>query len=281
MADVISWDPKLDPFLKERERAIHHELHRKQAAKIDYDKMLANPRLNLVARAEQRLGTKVAGTVFDIGAGSGYLSVWLAKNRDVSKVYALEASDSAAYQLIPAVVRHFGVEDKVQVVWGSFNKMDETAQPKFILAFGALHHSANLLKLLDECFRCLQPGGYLIAQEPMTEDTTSNSDFNAKYDTTENFRGIATLKNGERDDHFYRRCEYYTALHFAGFADVLIEDCSDEWVTPGASPSVLDRIKRRFVPQTTVPKPKGPLSTMKMLITAKKPLEPRAAPHRW
>ena len=70
---------------------------------------------------------------------------------------------------------------------GSFNQIPVTSFFDFVVAMGALHHSTNLLRTLQECAKALKPGGFLIAQEPASEDSATNEEFLARYTAFETF----------------------------------------------------------------------------------------------
>ena len=61
-----------------------------------------SPRVGVFSYLEGKLGIAIHGKVLDMGCGSGYASIWLAKNKPVEKVYALEASVAAARDNPPA-----------------------------------------------------------------------------------------------------------------------------------------------------------------------------------
>jgi SAM-dependent methyltransferase len=134
----------------------------------------------------------------------------------VDEVVALEASLPAVQELIPRNIRHHGVEGVCKPVVGSFEQIPYEQYFDFVVAFGALHHSPNLLTTFRQAAKSLKEGGYLIAQEPTMPDTTTNADYVAKYDIIEDFIGFK-IRNGDRDDHFFRECEYKTAAVFSGF----------------------------------------------------------------
>jgi len=213
----LNWCPENDKTVTSHEIDLHNQLHAKLAQEQDIRSIFKNKRLKLIPHIEKKLDIRFHGQVLDIGCGSGYASTWLALNREVEKVYALETSRSAVSELIPKVSAHYGVENKVIPVHGSFNSIPEKNKFDFILAFGALHHSGDLLKTVKECYNALRPGGYLVLQEPALSDYVTNQAYIDTYESEENFRGLTTIRKKDRHDHFFRECEYKTAFHFAGF----------------------------------------------------------------
>src|SRR6185437_1154301 len=119
-------------------------------------------------------------------------------------------------ELLPRNIRHHGVEDVCKPVVGSFEQIPYEQYFDFVVAFGTLHHSPNLLTTFRQVAKSLKEGGYLVAQEPTMADTTTNTDYVDKYEVIEDFFDFK-IRNGDRDDHFFRECEYKTAAVFSGF----------------------------------------------------------------
>jgi SAM-dependent methyltransferase len=192
---------------------MHAVLHRKMMEQ-DPDSIFTF-RVRLFRFFEMITGP-IRGRVLDIGCGNGYASIYLAKHFPVEEVVALEASLPAVQELIPRNIRHHGVEDVCKPVSGSFEQIPYERYFDFVIAFGALHHSRNLLTSFRQVAKSLKEGGYLIAQEPTMADATTNQDYVYKYEMIEDFFGFK-IRNGDRDDHFFRECEYKTAAVFSGF----------------------------------------------------------------
>lgn len=186
----------------------------------------------------------IRGRVLDIGCGNGYASIYLAKHFPVDEIVALEASVPAVQELLPRNIRHHGVEDVCRPVIGSFEKIPYEQYFDFVVAFGALHHSPNLLTTFRQVAKSLKEGGYLIAQEPTMADTTTNADYVAKYEVIEDFFGFK-IRNGDRDDHFFRECEYKTAAVFGGFDIVHFgRDLPSAVKHDGANKGMRDRVRK-------------------------------------
>lgn len=190
----------------------------------------------------------IRGRVLDIGCGNGYASIHLAKHFPVDEVVALEASTLAVQELIPRNIRHHGVERLCKPVVGSFEQIPYDQYFDFVVAFGALHHSPNLLKTFRQTAKSLKEGGYLIAQEPTMADTTTNTDYVNKYETVETFFG-SNIRNGDRDDHFFRECEYKTAAVFSGFDIVYFSRDLPKGIKPNGGMGLRDIVREgvRFV----------------------------------
>ena len=262
MKEIINWHPKDDPFTKEGEILLHEKIHKQKTQKGSF--FNNTNRIKQLIEAEKIIGKRINGTVLEIGAGNGYMSIYIAKNREIEQVYVLECTQNGVDLLIR---ENFAVnkidEDKYELVLGSFNSIPLIEKFDFVLAFGALHHSANLQRTIDEVFKTLKPGGYLIAQEPYTNDNTQNNFFIEMKNKVVKVQGLIEIKNELRDDNFYRKCEYLTASYHAGFEKVILKK--------------LKNIKRQI---SYLLKFKKPLTNNMLLILNKGNIS-NSTPNRW
>lgn len=226
-----------------------NEIDNKLHAAI-HEHMMSIPPENIFSRRvgifdylENALGLRVTGNVFDIGCGSGYASIWLAKNKSVSKVYAQEASLSAVEQLLPRNIAYHGVQNLVEPILGSFDAIPFKNQLDFVVSFGALHHSPCLFSTMKSISGALKNGGYLIAQEPVMPNTTTNQQYIDKYNVIENRFGMS-IRNGDRNDNFFREAEYIAAASFAGLDLIFYEDFSTKKTLWGSLRAYLSRVKK-------------------------------------
>ena len=195
------------------DRNLHNAIHN-EMAKVDPDTIF-KPRISVFAEVEPRIGTEISGTILDVGSGSGYASIWLAKHRGIEKAYAMEDSEAAVNTLLPKNILHHGVQEKVEPLRGSFDSIPFQQSIDFVVAFGAIHHSKCLYSTMRSIGNSLKVGGYLIAQEPVMPNDTTNQQYREKYDLVEEMHGLR-IRNGDRDDHFFREAEYIAAASFAG-----------------------------------------------------------------
>lgn len=226
MKKIIDWNPHKDNFTKEGEISLHEKIHQQ---KFESGNFLSNKkRIKLLEKAENIIGKEISGTIIEIGAGNGYMSVYIAKKRKIDCIYVLECTINGVDLLIRKNFETNNIDDsKYELVLGSFNSIPLVEKFDFVLAFGALHHSSNLQKTLDECYKALKPGGHLIAQEPYSSDETPNSFFVEMKNKIVNVQGLIEIKNKLRDDNFYRKCEYLTASYHAGFDNMNFKKLSD------------------------------------------------------
>jgi SAM-dependent methyltransferase len=223
----LNWQPEKDSFLRDTESKIHTALHDKMSKSNTSRKALYSGkralRISTLKKAEKIMGHSFSGKILDAGAGDGWCSAYLCENYNVKKVFPMECNLFAVTKLIPKTMGIIGIpESKYMPILGSFNKIPKKGMFDYIVCMGALHHSSNLLKTMSELYSGLKPGGWLISQEPFMPDLTSNRHYIKKYSKMKNFHQVARVKESDRDDHFFRKCEYLVAAHHSGF-DVKIE----------------------------------------------------------
>ena len=209
-------------MLNEWDETLHEKIHTFMLEK-DPKTLLNNPRLIILDKLNNYFKSKIGGIVADVGCGSGYFGIGLAKKfPNILRVDCIEASKSAVNELIPRNIKFYNLESKVKPVFGSFDNLKNETYD-FIFAMGALHHSRNLKNTLGSIFKALKPNGILIAQEPTMPDSTSHTDYQDKYDIIEERFGHK-IRNGDRYDRFFRECEYKYCLIINGFDILLWED---------------------------------------------------------
>lgn len=210
--------------MNKTDQILHQAIHQHMMS-IPPDQIFSG-RISIFDQLEKSIGVGIHGTVLDIGCGSGYASIWLAKNKPITKIYAQEASISAVKELLPRNIAYHGVAHVVEPIEGSFDAIPFEDSLDFVVSFGALHHSPCLFSTMKSIGKALKNGGYLIAQEPVMPNTTSNQDYVDKYNIIENRFGMK-IRNGDRNDNFFRESEYITAASFSGLDLVLYEDFSE------------------------------------------------------
>lgn len=207
--------------MRDIDRYLHDQIH--ESMMQQDPAAIFGPRIEVFSVFESVAGTRISGKVLDVGCGNGYASIWLAKNRDISTAVALEASERAVSELLPRNIRAHSVVERVEPKLGSFDDISEKDEFDHVVAFGALHHSRCLYSTMRSIFIALKPGGFLIAQEPVMPNTTTHAQYLAKYDVIEERFGIQ-IRNGDRDDHFFREAEYVASAVMSGFDLVFYDD---------------------------------------------------------
>ena len=169
----------MSKFLNKYDKMLHDSIH-KEMLHENPEKLLENPRVCVIDKVYEILGN-IKGTVADVGCGSGYFSIALAKRfHEISRIDAIDASEFAVNKVIPRNIKHYGLQEKIKVQIGSYDKLPISTYDA-VFAMGALHHSRHLTKSLETIFSSLKNGGFLIAQEPAMPDTTTHSEYEFKY----------------------------------------------------------------------------------------------------
>jgi len=194
------------------DKVLHEQIHQNMS-KIDPKNILDNPRLKIL---DMLSDFDIRGHVADVGCGSGYFGIGVARRFDsVKKVDCIEASRVAVKSVIPKNINYFDLSSKVEALEGSFDILPADTY-NVIFAMGALHHSKNLNHTIHSIFKALKPGGLIVAQEPVMPDDTSHEDYFEKYNIVEERYGLS-IRNGDRYDRFFRECEYKYSLVNNGF----------------------------------------------------------------
>lgn len=116
-----------------------------------------------------------------LGIGSAYGDELKSIIHQVEKIIILEPTDAFADTNIKGIP----VEYVKPTINGVMSFKDNTFD--LITCFGVLHHIPNVSSVLNEIYRCLKPGGYLLLREP----TISMGDWRTKRSgLTKNERGI-------------------------------------------------------------------------------------------
>lgn len=201
------------------DKQLHDKIH-ESMLEMDPKHLLDNPRLKVL---DMLSDFDIAGHVADIGCGSGYFGIGVAKSfNSVNKVDCIEASRIAVESVIPRNIKYHDLSNKVVALEGSFDSLAPDTY-NVIFAMGALHHSQNLNRTLQSIFKALKKGGLIVAQEPSMPDTTSHEAYSKKYNIVEERWGLR-IRNGDRFDRFFRECEYKHALVTNGFNILLCEN---------------------------------------------------------
>lgn len=216
-----NWRPDKDEFLKKGEVDLHKLLHSSRSNLVsDWKHILKAKdfRWRALNNSFREIGG-IRGRVLEIGAGNGWCSAAILRfYPQITSIYIMEINDFALDKLIPNTLRAFDVEHKdITLVLGSFNKIPYKEHFDYVIAMGALHHSENLFNTVRSVWKCLKPGGFLLAQEPAMVDTTPNSFYEIRKSGVTVFSEGPKVSNQDRSDIFYRDCEYFTAMYHAGF----------------------------------------------------------------
>ncbi|MEA1964832.1 MAG: methyltransferase domain-containing protein [Candidatus Aerophobetes bacterium] len=115
-------------------------------------KILRKPERKIAEDIVEKMGS---GTILDLGSGTGYLSIEIAKRATSLKVYGVDLSKGMV-----KIARHHakGVEN-AQFEFGNVADLPfEDDSIDFIVSTGSLHHWRKSVKVFDECYRVLKSG---------------------------------------------------------------------------------------------------------------------------
>lgn len=241
----LNWNPGHDPYLKPKEKVLHEKLHAIRADKVENKQALfaaKQVRIDAINFLINKHEISLSGDILEVGAGDGWCAAYLLDNfEDIDAMYVMECTESAVTELIPATMRSVGVDHlDIRYILGSFNDIRLTDTFDHVFAMGALHHSANLYATMQQLYSSLKPGGSVISHEPYMVDTTPNSYYVKHSEIVKDFGIGIKIKNSERTDLFYRKCEYAVAAYHAGF-DVVMEELIVNQDSPSAMVMMLKK----------------------------------------
>jgi ubiquinone/menaquinone biosynthesis C-methylase UbiE len=117
-----------------------------------------------VAKVLRKPETKIAndivekmekGTILDLGSGTGYLSIEIARRSPGLQVYGIDLSR----QMVKIARRHAKGVDNAQFVFGNAAKLPfKDNSIDLAVSTGASHHWKTPRLVLDECYRVLKTG---------------------------------------------------------------------------------------------------------------------------
>ena len=97
-----------------------------------------------------------SGTIVDLGSGTGYLAIKIAKRAPGLQVYGIDLSR----QMVKIARRHAQGVKNAQFEFGNAAALPfEDDSIDFIVSTGSLHHWNKPVKVFDECYRVLKKDG--------------------------------------------------------------------------------------------------------------------------
>lgn len=146
-----------------------------------------------------------SGDLIDLGSGTGYLAIEIAKRAPGLKVYGIDLSKA----MVKIARKHARTAKNVQ-----FEHCNATELPfmdnsiDFIVSTGSLHHWKKPVKVLNECYRVLKNGkeAWIYDGCPdISEDDTGKIVKNYGFLRSKILRGFTVF-------HGFRRQEYETKI---------------------------------------------------------------------
>jgi len=169
-----------------------------------------------VAKVLRKPETKIAndivekmvnGTILDLGSGTGYLSIGIAKRAPSLQVYGIDLSR----QMVKIARRHAKGVDNARFVLVNVAKLPfRDNSIDLVVSTGASHHWKTPRTVFDECYRVLKPGKEAWIYDGCPEVFNSRADrrkLNEKY-------GFLVSRLGHRTSmlHGFTREEYQTVI---------------------------------------------------------------------
>jgi ubiquinone/menaquinone biosynthesis C-methylase UbiE len=115
-------------------------------------KLLRKPETKIANDIVEKMG---GGTILDLGSGTGYLSIEIAKKAPGAQVYGIDLSG----QMVKISRRHARGVGNAQFELGNAADLPfEDNSIDFIVSTGSLHHWKTPAKVFDECYRVLKTG---------------------------------------------------------------------------------------------------------------------------
>lgn len=116
--------------------------------------------MKILRKPEERIINDIvekirSGVILDLGSGTGYLSIGIAKRVPSLQVYGIDLSR----QMVNIARRHAKGIENAQFVFGNAAVLPfEGDSIDFIVSTGSLHHWKRPVKVFDECYRVLRNG---------------------------------------------------------------------------------------------------------------------------
>jgi ubiquinone/menaquinone biosynthesis C-methylase UbiE len=115
-------------------------------------KVLRKPETKIANDIVAKMGS---GTILDLGSGTGYLAIEVAKRSPSLQVYGIDLSR----QMVKIARRHAQGVDNARFVFGNAAKLPfKDNSIDLVISTGALHHWKTPGTVFDECYRVLKTG---------------------------------------------------------------------------------------------------------------------------
>jgi len=116
-------------------------------------KVLRKPETKIANDVVEKLRS---GTILDLGSGTGYLSIEIAKRSPSLRIYGIDLSR----QMVKIARRHAKGVDNAQFVFGNAAQLPfRDKSIDLVVSTGASHHWKTPRLVFEECYRILRPGG--------------------------------------------------------------------------------------------------------------------------
>jgi ubiquinone/menaquinone biosynthesis C-methylase UbiE len=114
-------------------------------------KVLRKPETKIASYIAEKIGN---GTILDLGSGTGYLSIEIARRAPGLQVYGIDLSR----QMVKIARRHAKGVGNVRFVFGNAARLPfKDNSIDLVVSTGASHHWKTPRIIFDECYRVLKP----------------------------------------------------------------------------------------------------------------------------
>jgi ubiquinone/menaquinone biosynthesis C-methylase UbiE len=166
--------------------------------------VLRKPETKIAHDIVEKMGS---GTILDLGSGTGYLSIEIARKSPGLQVYGIDLSR----QMVKIARRHARGVNNARFVFGNAAKLPfKDNSVDFIVSTGSLHHWKKPAKVFDECYRVLKTSQEAWIYDGCSEVFHNPADRRRLYEEYGFFVGrlgprVSTL-------HGFTREEYQTVI---------------------------------------------------------------------
>lgn len=182
----------------------------------------------LVDTACDHFGIQFSGVGVEVGSGCGLLAATIARLKTVSHVYAVEICEGMVKSVMPKVSAAVLGDDvrKLACTFGSFDNLELAGESvDFIVEIDSLHHSDDLPRTLQECYRVMKPGGQMLCFDRCHPDNLSDAEveqmlakvYSADFLKKNHYPPGIKLTRRDNGEHELRLREWKSAFRSAGF----------------------------------------------------------------
>jgi ubiquinone/menaquinone biosynthesis C-methylase UbiE len=133
-------------------------------------KILRKPEERIINHIAERMEN---GAIVDLGSGTGYLSIGIAKRLPSLQVYGIDLSR----QMVKIARRHAKGIENAQFVFGNAVELPfDDGSIDFIVSTASLHHWKKPLRVFDECYRVLRNGKEAWIYDPCSDALKDDMD---------------------------------------------------------------------------------------------------------
>jgi ubiquinone/menaquinone biosynthesis C-methylase UbiE len=167
-------------------------------------KVLRKPETKIANDIVKKMGN---GTILDLGSGTGYLAIEIARRSPGLQVYGIDLGR----QMVKIAIRHAKGVDNARFVFGNVAKLPfKDNSMDLVVSTGASHHWKTPRMVFDECYRVLKTGKEAWIYDGCPEvfnNRANRRKLNEKY-------GFLISRLGRRTSmlHGFTREEYQTVI---------------------------------------------------------------------